>query len=161
MTDIEQRLARLEAIEEIRALKAHYAEFADAKYTPAHRKKSGPELEAVVKQQVDCFTEDVEWDAGAFGILRGRTALAESFAGKPFWFTLHSYSNPVIEVNGDEASGRWLHWLLLTEQDTARPVHLMGYTFDRYRRVDGKWLISHMKLEVKFETAFGEPWTKA
>lgn len=160
MSDWETRLARLEAIEEIRNLKARYAEFADAKYTANHRKKIGEELAAVVRAQAECFTEDVEWDAGTFGVIKGRAALAESFSGKPFWFTLHAYANPVIEVNGDEATGRWLHWLLLSQAETARPVHMMAYTHDRYRRIDGKWLISHMRLEVKFESPFGEPWTK-
>lgn len=160
MTDLEKRIARLEAIEDIRALKARYAEFADAKYTAAHRKKTGSELDGIVAAQAACFTEDVEWDAGKFGLIKGRKALAESFQGKPFWFTLHLYANPVIEVEGDIASGRWLHWLLLSRQDTAEPVHMMGYTHDRYRRVDGQWLISHMRLEVKFEVPFGAPWTK-
>lgn len=160
MTDIEARIAKLEAIEAIRSLKARYAEFADAKYTSEHRKKTGSELERIVNAQTACFTEDVEWDAGKFGIIKGRKALAESFAGKPFWFTLHAYTNPVIEVEGDTATGRWLHWLLLSKEGTAEPVHLMGYTHDRYRRVDGQWLISHMRLEVKFEVPFGQPWTK-
>lgn len=157
---LEDRIARLEAIEDIRRLKARYAELADAKYLRnPHRKKSGQELEAAVAAQAACFTEDVEWDAGPFGTLKGRAALAESFAGKPFWFTLHGYMNPVIEVEGDTATGRWLHWLLVSHEETARATHLMGYSNERYRRVSGEWLVSHMRLEVLFDVPFGQAWT--
>jgi len=160
-TSLEERISRLEAIEDIRRLKARYAELADAKYVRnPHRKKTGQELADAVSAQAACFTEDVEWNAGPFGILRGRAALAESFAGKPFWFTLHGYMNPVIEVDGDTATGRWLHWLLVTHENSAKATHMMGYTNERYRRVDGAWQISHMRLDVIFDVPFGEPWTR-
>jgi hypothetical protein len=158
---LENRITRLEAIEDIRRLKARYAELADAKYVRSpHRKKSGKDLAEAVAAQAACFTEDVEWDAGPFGVLKGRPALAESFAGKPFWFTLHGYMNPVIDVEGDTASGRWLHWLLVSHEGSAKATHMMGYSNERYRRVDGAWQISHMRLEVLFDVPFGENWTK-
>lgn len=157
---LEDRVARLEAIEDIRRLKARYAELADAKYVRnPHRKKAGRDLEEAVAAQAACFTEDVEWDAGPFGTLLGRAALAESFAAKPFWFTLHGYMNPVIDVDGDMASGRWLHWLLVSHEGTARATHMMAYSNERYRRVDGAWQISHMRLDILFDVPFGAPWT--
>ena len=38
MASLEERIARLEAIEAIKQMKAHYASCADAKYTDDHRR---------------------------------------------------------------------------------------------------------------------------
>jgi hypothetical protein len=63
---IEERLAAVESTLEIMRLKATYAECADGKYTEDHEKKPTPERDMVARQQVACFTEDGEFDAGAF-----------------------------------------------------------------------------------------------
>ena len=158
---IEERVDRLESIEAIKRLKARYAEFADGKYTADHRKKPQRERDAVAWQQALCFTENAEWKAGQFGELTGRQALFENFREKPFLFALHIYMNPLIEVDGDHGTGRWVHWLLATEEATGKPVHMGAYTLDEYRRVDGEWLFSRVELVQKFMVPFGQPWTPA
>ena len=161
MTSVEERLARQEDIEAIKNLKSWYAECADAKYTDDHRKKPSAELDTVAWKQATCFTEDAEWEAGQFGTLRGRQALYESFRSKPWLFTMHFFVNPRIEVHGDLATGKWLIWMIGTEEGTGQPVHMCGYTEDEYRKIDGKWYISKMRLTQKFLVPFGETWSRA
>jgi hypothetical protein len=159
MATIEERVRRLEDIEAIRRLKALYAELADGKYTSDHEKKSADELDRVAWDQALCFTEDAQWRAGPFGHLDGRQAIYESFRSKSWRFTIHFFMNPVIEVNGDEATGRWLTWLLGTDKTAQKPVHMVAYTHDTYHRVEERWLIATTRLDIKFMTDFGAPWS--
>jgi hypothetical protein len=149
----------LDDYEAIRNLKSWYAECADAKYTDGHQKKPKDELDAVAWQQAMCFTEDAEWDAGIFGVLRGRQALFENFRTKPWLFTMHLYTNPRLEVQGDRATGKWALWMVATEEGSGRPMHLCGYTDDEYRKVDGKWYFSKVALTQKFLVPFDQPWS--
>ncbi len=162
MTDlqsIEGRLAAAEATNEIIRLKSRYAEFADAKYTDGFEKKPEAERDAVAWQQARCFTEDGEFSAGSFGDVAGHRALFENFRAKPFLFAVHMFSNPLIEVeeSAESGSGRWLHYLLI-KQDDGRCLHGMGYTHDRYRRVGGAWLFARVEVRFKFLVPFGADW---
>jgi hypothetical protein len=158
---IEARLLAAEAVLEIMRLKAIYAECADGKYTDEHQKKPPAERDKVARAQAQCFTEDGEFHAGVFGSVRGHEQLFENFRAKPFIFAMHMFTNPMIEVapSGDTASGRWLHHLFVTEDTTRRAMHGMGYTFDEYRRVDGRWLFSRVETKLKFFVPFADAWS--
>lgn len=158
---VDQRLAVVEATLEIMRLKAHYAECADGKYTDGHQKKPPAERDEVARRQAACFTEDGEFLAGAFGSVKGHAALFENFRSKPFLFAMHVFTNPLIEVDplAGTAKGRWLHHLFVTEDDTGRPMHGMGYTFDEYRHSDGRWLFSRVETRLKFFVPFGGAWS--
>jgi hypothetical protein len=158
---IEERLAIAEATLKIMRLKAVYAECADGKYTDEHEKKSQDERDAVARLQAACFTEDGEFHAGAFGSVKGQAALIENFRTKPFVFAMHVFTNPVIDVEpqAGTAKGRWLHHLFITEDDGGRAMHGMGYTFDEYRYVDGRWLFSRVETRLKFFVPFTEGWS--
>ena len=164
MDTLEARLMRVEATLEIMRLKALYAGFADAKYTDDHRKKPAGERDRIAMQQAECFTEDGEFDASNVGgIARGRAAIFENFRAKPLLFAMHVFTNPAIDVAADAqtATGRWMHYLLITPDDTRVPMHGMGFTNDQYRRVDGRWLFSRVEVRFKFVVPFTEPWTPA
>jgi hypothetical protein len=158
---IEERLAIAEATLEIMRLKAIYAECADGKYTDTHEKKPEAERDEVARRQAACFTEDGEFHAGAFGSVKGHAALFENFRSKPFIFAMHIFTNPLIDVDpvAGTAKGRWLHHLFLTEDDTRQAKHGMGYTFDEYRLVDGRWLISRVETRLKFLVPFTDAWS--
>jgi len=158
---IEERLATVEATLEIMRLKATYAECADGKYTEDHEKKPTAERDAVARQQVACFTEDGEFHAGAFGSVKGHAALFENFRAKPFLFAMHVFTNPLLDIDAAAGTGkgRWLHHLFVTEDETGRAMHGMGYTFDEYRRVNGVWLFSRVETRLKFYVPFTDAWT--
>ena len=71
------------------------------------------------------------------------------------------FANPVIAVDpsGETASGRWLHYLMLTQDETGQPMHGMGYTYDAYRCVSGTWLFARVETRLKFLVPFTQPWS--
>ena len=89
------------------------------------------------------------------GCVKGRQAIFENFRAKPFIFAMHVFVNPAIDVDlsGDTASGRWVHHLFITQDDTRTPVHGLGYTQDLYRRVDGHWLFSRCRNPLQVPCA--------
>lgn len=148
MTDLAARLQRLEDIEEIRRLKLRYAKLCDDNYNPDG-------LAAL-------FTEDGVWDAGDFGVVRGREDIRAHWAktSEQFPFALHYISNHVVDIEplADEASGRCYLWEPLTMNGRAC---WSAVTYDeRYRRVQEAWYFSEMKLQVHFLTPYEEGWAK-
>jgi SnoaL-like domain len=162
MATLEARLLIAESTLEIMRLKSLYASYADGKYTDDHRKKPVEERDTIARQQAECFTEDGEFDAGPVGgQARGRAALFENFRAKPFIFAMHMFTNPAIDIHtdGENASGHWMHYLLITPDDTRIPMHGMGFTRDRYRRVDGRWLFNRVESRFRFIVPFTQPWS--
>ena len=150
------RLQRLEDIEAIRALKARYCERCDADYDPDG-------LAAL-------FTEDAIWDGGnTFGVARGREAIRRHFQGASSRVAIarHQVMNPIIEVEGDDATGHWLLFQPCTNAGTDEggervdeAVWLAATYADTYRREGGRWLICGTTIEVSFFSPFDEGWVK-
>lgn len=149
VASIERRLARLEAMEAIRALKARYAALADAKYTPGYERQGDEEMRRVAWQQALCFTEDATWEAGdGFGnALTGREQLHEWFQRSPWCFAVHYYGSPEFDIDGTEAHARWRLWQLALRKDTREAVLLAATTEESYRREsDEAWRCSRMRF---------------
>ena len=64
---LEQQVARLAAIEDIKQMKARYCHYADHGYDP--------------DGLASLFVEDAHWDGGQFGVYEGREAIREFFTG--------------------------------------------------------------------------------
>lgn len=154
---LEERLRRLEDIEAIRALKARYCDRCDAGY----------DADGIA----ELMTDDAVWDGGStFGVFEGREAIREHFRGASQRVSIarHQVMNPMIEVDGDEATGQWLLFQPCTvaagdaaadpQADTERAVWLAATYRDRYRRVDGRWLISATVIDVAFFTPYDRGW---
>ena len=137
---IERRLARIEAIEEIRRLKALYCLHCDRGY-------DGEALAAL-------FTADAVWDAGAHrGVFRGRQAIRDFFGGisSAIPYAAHLVTNPLIEVEGEEAVGNWRMLMPCTLRDggvESAAFQVAEYD-ETYRRVDGIWLIAGLKVRLR------------
>src|SRR4051794_5840405 len=123
MTTLENRVRLLEDVEAIRRLKAYYAAYADAKYTDDHQRKSQTEIDELAREQASVFTDDALWDngVGPSGILRGREAIYNNLRLGPWKFAMHHFLSPLINVDGDKATGRWMLWqtATLAQSDTA------------------------------------------
>ena len=94
---LEARVARLEAVEEIRVLKARYADVCDTGYDP--------------DRMLPFFTQDAVWDGGErFGRYEGIDAIYGFFRGVSSQITwaLHYMIAPVIEVSDDGDGNRQL-----------------------------------------------------
>src|SRR4029077_12082599 len=95
---VEARIARLEAVEAIRVLKARYADACDTGYDPGRMRPF--------------FTEDAVWDGGPrFGRYEGVDAVCEFFAGISSTIpgALHYMIAPLTEITDDgrTATGSW------------------------------------------------------
>lgn len=150
VSELETRVAKLEAGEAIRALKARYAALADAKYTPQYDRQPDAEMRRVARLQTMCFTEEAIWAGGAgFGQnLVGREQLYEWFRCSPWCFAVHYYGSPVIEIDHGRARGTWQLWQIAMRADTREAVLLAGTTSERYaRQSDGAWLCEFMHFD--------------
>ncbi len=97
MDDLARTVAKLQAAEDIRHLKARYARVCDTGYTPS--------------EMIPLFTKDAVWDGGRFGRHEGIDAITAFFDGvsKQITWALHYMIAPTIEVSDDlvSASGTW------------------------------------------------------
>jgi uncharacterized protein (TIGR02246 family) len=139
---VEERLVRLEAIEEIKALKARYCALCDANYDPDG-------LAAL-------FLPDGVWDGGPFGRHEGREAIRGFFKGisGSIVFAAHLVLNPIIDVQSiDTATGKWRLIMPCTAagDDGAPQARWLLSAYDEvYARHDGAWLFRSLHLTVNF-----------
>ena len=115
------------------------------------------------ERAIDGFaTDDISFDAGAFGTANtrdewhewARTVWKESVAHT--WHMLH---NPIIEVDGEKATGRWRHEVpAVTVEGDA--VWLQGLYDHEYRRVDGEWRCASYAVKPTYSTPYDQGWGK-
>ena len=116
-----------------------------------------PDFEALI----DLFTDDAVFDAGPYGTWRGKDELRAGFLeniGAPDnnFPTLHSFLNPVISIDGDEATGTWyLLDFALTGGPELPALRATGVYDERYRREDGRWRIAFTKLTLLWNSDVG------
>jgi SnoaL-like domain len=159
LLSLEERLDRLESEREIHALLYRYAELCDAAYDPdglAH-----------------LFTDDATWSSRSkdgsvdFGRYQGREAIRTFFAGVSADLgptTLHYLLSPRVEIgpDRDSANGHCYLYAILDRRPPAvapgspeRERIILAGTYDhRFRRVEGRWLISASACDLSLEAPF-------
>lgn len=147
--DLEHRIARLEAIEQIKQLKATYADACDDDYNP--------------ERMFHLFTADAVWEEPTtFGVFHGRDAICEFFRGvsAPISFALHYTDAPLIEVADDlqTATSDW--YIFMPATIDGAPVWLMATYNDRYAVEDGVWKMAHVKVNFESLTPFEDGWVR-
>lgn len=144
---VEERLQVLEDIEAIKKLKARYTLAVDAR-----------DAEGVVS----LFTADGVWEGGTFGRYEGANEVRSFFRSVPerLSFFVHYVSNPLIEIEGDRATGSWYLLEPCTFAEGDRAVWGSARYEERYRRVDGQWKFEEMKLVSVFWTPYEAGWVK-
>ena len=160
MSDLSQlveRLHRLEACEAIRQLKARYAALADAKYTADYCRQEPARMKELAGAQAACFTPQAVWYGAEFGGDRvGREALAQWFEHSPWCFAAHYYVGADIAVDSQQARANWRLWQLALRADNAEAVLLMARTEETYRCTEAHgWLIDSMRFSDVQVTALG------
>jgi hypothetical protein len=152
---LEERVAALEAIEDIKRLKAHYAALCDKGYDPDG-------IAALC-------TEDCVWSSNSFGTFAGRAEIRGFFAGisSQIQWAMHFMICPVIELapGGEEASGSWylleLATMAGTEPDApADAVVMTGNYVDRYVRVDGAWRFANIQIDFHQVSNLDRGWVR-
>jgi hypothetical protein len=139
IAELEARLDRLESVAAIQRLKALAAHHVD-RY----------EIDAFA----DLFVEDGVL-VGAFQEHRGRQAIRENLK---LWPTMiHYVMNPVIDVEGDRAKGRWC---FLRPQTAPSGNHYLvgGWYDDEYVRIGGVWMFASVTISNLFCTTHAAGW---
>lgn len=150
MASIEERLARLEAIDEIMRMKARYCAYADADYD--------------AEGLASLFVADGYWDGGPeFGRHVGREAI-KAFLDRTrqqIRFAAHLAINPIIEVpDGAHATGKWrllMPCTVAAEVGTEARWLLCQYD-EVYVREDDRWMFRSVDMKVNLYAPHLEGW---
>ncbi|MGH8679822.1 MAG: nuclear transport factor 2 family protein [Burkholderiales bacterium] len=136
ITELEERLRRLEDLEAIRALKARYLSCCDRKDPQGVRA---------------CFADGpVHIDYGVVGTFETADALVQVFTEigcHEHMIEMHHGVNPQIEIlEAQSARGSWnLHYFLINTKER-RLTQLAGVYEDEYRKLGGEWKISRTRF---------------
>ncbi|RTL64390.1 MAG: nuclear transport factor 2 family protein [Hyphomicrobiales bacterium] len=164
MTHIEFRVARMEAIEAIKSLKAQHMYLADSGYP--------------VDELTDLWCEDGEMlgvysdvddpgkpGEGAQKPYRGREQIRSFWAlhDRLYDWCLHLIGSPMIDVADDliNASGKWT-WLMLASrkvdgEDAA--IWLGGTQTETYRKEGGAWRFRTLRTDLELVARHVDGWT--
>ena len=153
-TDLAAVLARLDTLESraaITGLMVSYMAATDA------REHKGDKVARL-------FTEDGRWQSvGPHGnpdwAAVGREALVKKFDRNVdrMPFSAHFVTNPDIQLEGDTARGQFMYFQACTYRGD-QPLWIAGSYDNDFRRVDGQWLVAHMRVHNFFTTPFDKGW---
>lgn len=142
---VEARLARLEARAEIEELRANYCYHVDDGNGEAF---------------ASLFAEDAVLDFGSAGTYAGHEELRE-FVGSAvpdhYEFIVHMVHNPVVEVDGDAATGRWYFEAPATTTG-GTAVWIQGRYDDEYVRAEGEWLFAAVTARFNYVADYDGGW---
>jgi SnoaL-like domain len=137
-SSLEERIQRLEDIEAIKKLTATYADYVN----------KGWDGKGVAFDKLpSVFAEDARWESAAMNVNTvGRDEIVQMLRKETAGgdFAMHSFTNPIIEVNGDTATGTWLLWVGVKQGDAADEV-FQSEDLKYVRTVDG-WRIQSLNL---------------
>jgi len=139
---VEERIQVLEDIEDIRKLKARYCAGCDDDHNP--------------ETLAALWTEDGSWEATGMGKWEGRARVKEFMtimrtSGR-LRNSAHNVFNPIINVDGDRATGHWRLLMLYTGNVPDGGVQffrIIGWYKEEYVRQDGTWLFQSLYCEVE------------
>lgn len=137
MAALEKRLTRLEDIEAIKQLKARYSHICDDDHNP--------------DTIASVFAEDGIWESPDFGKATGHKEIQALFSNfrKTFSFSQHNMMNPVIEVDGNRATGIWYIMGPWTYAENKEQKWLALRYDDDYVKVDGEWKYQHLRVVLR------------
>jgi hypothetical protein len=163
LEELEREVRLLKDLEEIRMLKARYWKGCDGDIVV------GPSHE--VEDVVELYTEDGSWQLmpletpegrveplGAFGRDEIRAQFTHFRAH--FSFIMHFGMAPIIEVDGDRATGHWHYIATMDSPDSESSILSAGVWFDEYVRTDAGWRIKSSRGYSGFRTPLEEGWKK-
>jgi ketosteroid isomerase-like protein len=146
--DLAGKIQWLIDIEEIKQLKARYAAACDNNYEP--------------DTIAGLFTEDAIWDGGMMGFAKTRSGIREFFsnASSLVGFAVHGLSNPIINVDGDTATGQWYLHQPMTMKGSNSAYWFCARYEDQYVRTSDGWKFQHVKITERafspYEDGFGK-----
>jgi hypothetical protein len=130
VTALRGQVTDLQAREDIRQITSNYMQaMHDARWQDA----------------VECFSDNASYDHGILGELRNKdeirqfyTEFMPSYEEAGGW-AFDILADPVIEVHGDKAEGRWFLLTLLIDPDTQKPAWSIATLDYEYIRERDQW----------------------
>jgi hypothetical protein len=134
LEDLEKRLVALEDKEAIKELHREYLFYI-----------SNLEFDKAVA----CFWDDIEVEVANYGVKKGKTEVVPFFMERIYRNVAesrdgHFTGQPVIELEGNKASGHWMFYRFLADESAGSWVQ--GRYDCRYEKRDGQWRFSVLKM---------------
>lgn len=148
---LERRIQVLEDIEEISKLKARYCNYVDGGWDRLTHDYDGV---------ASIFVEDGLWEISGNPQMRGegREGIRDYFkAAQNISFAFHRVTNPIIEVNGDSATGNWHVLVALTMPDGKR-IWVAGIYNDDFVRTPEGWKFKTLSFKQAFMAPYEKGW---
>ena len=159
VAELRTRLDAAESVQAIHRLKARYGSLVDARFAKGEQVE-GARLDELARDIAALFTQDGVWDGGpALGVATGRDEIAALMRESTLVFSWHFFLKPHVEVEGNTARARWDILSPCTTKD-GTPHWMVGFEDDEYRKADGEWLHSRMKLTSVFMSPHETGWQK-
>ncbi len=159
VAELRTRLDAAESVQAIHRLKARYGSLVDARFAKG-KQVGGARLDELARDIAALFTQDGVWDGGpALGVATGRDEIAARMRESTLVFSWHFFLKPHVEVEGNTARARWDILSPCTTKD-GTPHWMVGFEDDEYRKADGEWLHSRMKLTSVFMSPHETGWQK-
>ncbi|HEX3981274.1 MAG TPA: nuclear transport factor 2 family protein [Acidimicrobiales bacterium] len=159
LSGLRRRVDAAEAVLELQALKAHYGELVDQRFSRG-RVVAPEQLRHIADEIAELFAEDGVWDGGpGLGRHVGRAAIADQLRRPTLTFSMHLFVKPSLEVDGDRARGRW-DLLCPCVRPDGSSWWMGGVENDEYVRINGTWLHQSMTMTTVFMVPVAEGWTK-
>ena len=148
---IEELEAKVRLLEDIEAIKKLFARF-------CYLVDSGDWDELMTH-----FTDDAvaDFPASPFGRHEGKVGVARLFKELlVFDFMVHMCHNPIIEVNGEKATGEWYYEVPATHKQQKKAIWLVGKYENEFVKVGGEWKIKALVGHMYYVTPYDEGWVK-
>jgi len=148
LEELETRIKVVEDIEAIKKLRATYCYLVDAEK---------------VDELLSHFTENAKVDFGLFGTYEGREGQRTFFrdvVAVGLSFCMHMVHNPIIEVKGEKATGKWYFEVPSTMRGTERAIWIAGVYDEEYVKKGGEWKFNFIKATFYYMTPYEEGWVK-
>lgn len=146
--NLEQRLKDLEDIQEITRLKSEYCNAVDCGWDGLTQ--DGDRL-------AELFVAEGVWEAPGMLRLDGREAIRNFFNDSPFPFGFHAVTNPVIQVDGDKATGQW-HLFCPCANAEREQIWIGGIYDDQFVRIADGWRLQQVTARVVFTSKNAQGW---
>ena len=140
--NVDERLTRLEHREAIKELRAAYC------YRIDERDWDG---------FADLFVEDAAVDFGPIGTFEDVRHFAEDVVGREHPFLSHMIHNPIIEIDGETATGRWYFEVPCTFRDGSAGW-IQGVYHDEYEFDGDEWLFSAIVADFNYFAEYESGW---
>ena len=68
--------------------------------------------------------------------------------------------NPIVEVDGDRATGKWYYEAPTTDATEGTAQWMMGTYLEEYIKKDGQWKFISIKTKWNYISPYDEGWAK-